>query len=100
MTEDHRRWQRKVEEESQQLREQRMKAIARADELQQRLRVSEQAKEAAELRLSKEVNSLTQKQAVKEKETIYRLESAEEAHYKSIQELRDLLTAQYRLGAK
>ena len=98
--EDHRKWQRAVEEESQQLREQRMKAIARADELQQRLRVSDQSRKDAELRLTKEVASLKQRQIVKEKEMAYRLESAEEAHYKSIQELRDLLTAQYKFGAK
>ena len=100
MSENHQAWKRKVEEEAKQLREQRMDAIVRVDELQQRLRVSEQTMEAAELRLTKELVALEQRQNIKEKEIIYHIGNAEEAHSKSIQELRDLLTAQYKLGAK
>lgn len=74
--------------------------MADADNLKQKLRLSQQGKEAAELRLLQELATLERKQGVKEKEMRYRLESSEEAHQKSIQELRNLLTAQHKVGTK
>ena len=71
-----------------------------SDELQQRLRASEQAREAAERRLDKEVAVLAQRHALREKELLFRLEASEEAHWKSAQELRELLTAQHRVGTR
>lgn len=100
LAEEHRKWQKQVQEESQQLREQKIKTMAHADELQHRLRSSEQAKEAAEMKLVQELTSLEHRQEVREREMAYRLESAEMAHQKSIQELRSLLTVQHRVGTK
>lgn len=100
LSEEHRRWQRQVQEEGQKLREQKIKAMAETDGLKQKLRQSNQAKEAAEMRLVQELASMERKQEVREREIKYRLESAEEAHHKSIQELRGLLAAQHKVGAK
>lgn len=89
-----------MQEESEKLREQKIKAMGDADNLKQRLRQSLQGKEAAELRLLQELAAMERKQEVKEREVRYRLESSEEAHQKSIQELRSLLTAQHKVGTK
>jgi len=97
---EHRRLQKKLEEDSLELRDQRIKAVNRAEELQHKLRESELSREAAEAKLAKEVKFMEQNQAIREKELKCRLASAEEAHIGSMQELRDLLNAQYRLGAK
>ena len=74
--------------------------MAAADRLQQQMRTSEQAKEAVELKLVQEVTMLERKFEVKEKELTCRLQSAEEVHQKSIQELRGLLRNQHRVGTK
>ena len=74
--------------------------MSHADEIQQKLRASEQVKEATEIKLMKELGCLQQKLEMKQKEMTYRLESSEEAHQKSIQELKDLLASQHRVGAK
>lgn len=74
--------------------------MAHADDLKQKLRFSEQAREAAELKLVQELVSLERKLVVREKEMAYRLEGSEEAHQKSIQELRGLLTAQLNMSTK
>ena len=100
LADEHRKWQREVQAESQDLREQKIKAMGQVDELTQRLRKSEQAKEAAEMKRVQELATLEQRQEMKGKEMVYRLESSEDAHRKSIQELRNLLTAQHRVGAK
>ncbi len=100
LTEEHRKWQKQVQEESTLLRKQKIKAMSHADEFQQKVRHSEQGKEAAELKLVQEISAMAQRQEMREKEMAYRLESCEEAHQKSIQELRQLLTAQHRVGAK
>lgn len=54
VAEEHRKWQRQVQEEGQQMREGRMKALARCEELQQRLRQAEEEREAVERKLNKE----------------------------------------------
>lgn len=100
VAEDHRKWKQRMEEECQQLREQRLTSAGRCDELQQRLRATEKAREAAERRLDKEVAVLAQRHALHEKELLFRLEASEEAHWKSVQELRELLTAQHRVGTR
>ena len=100
LSEELRRFQRQVQEETQSLRQQKIKAMASADNLMQKLRVSQQGKEAAELRLLQELAAMERKQEVKEKEIKYRLESSEEAHQRSIQELRGLLTAQHKVGTR
>lgn len=100
LADEHRKWQKQVQAESQDLREQKIKAMGQVDELKQKLRKSEQAKEAAEMKRVQELATLEQRQEMKGKEMGYRLESSEEAHRKSIQELRNLLTAQHRVGAK
>ncbi len=97
---EHRKWQKQVQEASQDLREQKIKALGQADSLKQKLRLSEQARETAEMKLVQGLATLERKQEVKEKEMVYRLESSEEAHGKSIQELRNLMTAQHRVGTK
>ncbi len=97
---EHRRLQKRLEQDSLELREQRIKAVNRAEELQQKLKDSELSREAAEAKLTKEIKFMEQNQAIKEKELKCRLASAEEAHIGSMQELRDLLNTQYRLGAK
>lgn len=86
--------------ESHDLREKKIKAMGQADDLKQKLRVSEKAREAAEMKRVQELATQEQKQEMRAKEIVYRLESSEEAHCKSIQELRNLLTAQHRVGAK
>ena len=58
VAEEHRRWQRQVQEEGQQLREGRMKVLARCEELQQRVRQAEEEREAVERKLTKEVSLL------------------------------------------
>lgn len=100
LTDEHRKWQKQVQEDSQNLREQRMKALSQIDNLKQKLRVSEQAKEAAEMKLVQELDTLEHKLEVREKDMAYRLESCEGSHRKSIHELRNLLTSQHRVGAK
>ena len=100
LTDEHRKWQKQVQEDSQNLREQRMKALSQIDNLKQKLRVSEGAKEAAEVKLVQELATLEHKLEVREKDMSYRLESCEGSHRKSIHELRNLLTAQHRVGAK
>lgn len=100
LAEEHRKWQKQVQGESQELREQKIKALGEVDSLKQRLRLSEQAKEAAEVKLVQEMGTLERRQEMKEKEMVYRLESSEDTHRKSIQELRNLLTAQHRVGTK
>ncbi len=74
--------------------------MSEADRIQQQLRASEQAKEATELKLVQEVTTLERRFEVKEKELTCRLQSSEETHQKSIQELRGLLKAQHRVGTK
>ena len=97
---EHRRVQKKLEEDSLEMREQRIKAVHRVEELQKKLKDSELSREAAEAKLSKEIRFMEQNLAIRERELKCRLASAEEAHIGSMQELRDLLNAQYRLGAK
>lgn len=97
---EHRQWQKKFQEDSERLREEKVKAMARASELEQRLKQAKQAKEAESLKTVRELTALEQKQEVREKELAYRLEGSEEAHQKSIQELRNLLAAQHRVGAR
>lgn len=100
LDEEHRRWQRRVQEEAQKLREEKLKAMSESSNLQQQLRASEQAREAAELKLVQEVTALEKKCELREKELNCRLQSSEEAHQKSIYELRGLLKAQHRVGTK
>lgn len=100
LADEHRKWQKQVQEESHGLREQKIKAMGQADDLKQKLRLSEKSREAAEMKRVQELATLEQRQEMKEKEIAYRLESSEEAHRKSIQELRSLLTAQHRVGTK
>ena len=100
LAEDHRKWKHQVEEECHQLREQRLTFARQCDELQQKLRASEQAREAAERRLTKEVAVLAQRHQLREKELLFRLEGSEDAHRKSTQELRELLTAQHHVGTR
>lgn len=100
LADQHRKWQKQVQAESHDLREQKIKAMGQADDLKQRLRVSEQAREATEMKRVQELATQEQRQEMREKEMVYRLESSEEAHRKSIQELRNLLIAQHRVGAK
>ena len=100
LDEEHRKWQRQVQEETQKLREEKLRAMSEADHLQQQLRASEQAKEGAELKLIQEVTALERKYEVREKELNCRIQSSEESHQKSIHELRGLLKAQHRVGTK
>lgn len=74
--------------------------MATVDEVKQKLRLSEQGKEAAEMKLAQELATLERRQEVRDREMAYRLEGSEKAHQKSIQELRSLLTAQHRMGTR
>ena len=97
---DHRKWQRQVQEEMHNLREQKIKMMSQCDEVRQKLRVSEQARETSEARLVKEVACLKQKHEMKEKDLLCRLESSEKTHQKAIHELRNLVSAQHKVGTR
>ena len=100
MTQDHRNSQRRVQEEIQQFQQQKISLIGENKELQQKLRQSEHAREAVEMKLIKETSELNQRRNTAERELVCRLESSEEAHQRSIQELRELMASQYRVGAR
>lgn len=100
LEEEYRKRQKKFVEEMEQLKEDKMKLMNQCEEFQQKLRLSDQSREAAQLKLIRELATLAQRHDMKEKELLVRLESSEEAHRKSAQELRDLLSAQHRVGAR
>ena len=100
VAEEHRKWQRQVQEEGQQLREARMRVAAKCEELQRRVGQVEEERDAMERKLNKECTAQVQHLELKEKEALYRLHSSEQVHQKAIQELRDALTSQQRIGAR
>ena len=100
LEEEYRKRQKKFVEEMEQLKEDKLKLMNQSEEFQQKLRLSEQSKEATEMRLVRELATLAQRHNMKEKELLFRLESSEEAHRKSAQELRDMLSAQHRVGTR
>lgn len=100
LEEEFRKRQKKFVEEMEQLKEDKLKLMNQSEEFQQKLRLSEQSKEATEMRLVRELATLAQRHNMKEKELLFRLESSEEAHRKSAQELRDMLSAQHRVGTR
>lgn len=68
--------------------------------MNRRVRCAEQARETMERKLAQEVATSQQQQTLKEKEFSHRLENSGDAHRQNTQELRQLLTAQRRIGAK
>ena len=100
LEEEYRKRQKRFIEEMEQLKSDKMKLMTECEEIQHKLRESDQSKEAIELRLVGELATLAQRHNMKEKELVYRLESVEETHRKSVQQLRDMLSAQHRVGAR
>ena len=100
LEEEFRKRQKKFIKEMEQLKEDKLKIMNQCEEFQQKLRLSEQSREATEMRLVRELATLAQRHNMKEKELLFRLESSEEAHRKSAQELRDMLSAQHRVGTR
>ncbi|XP_065828624.1 sodium channel and clathrin linker 1-like isoform X2 [Oscarella lobularis] len=82
------------------MREERFKLLGDLEGLQHRLKTAEQAKEAAERKIAREAAAWQQRHDLKEKEFGQRLEGSGEAHRQTSQELRHLLSAQQRIGAK
>lgn len=100
LEEEYRQRQKKFIEEMEQLKEDKMRLMNECEEVQQKMRLSDQARESAEVRLVRELATLAQRHDMKEKELTFRLESSEEAHRKSAQQLRDMLSAQHRVGTR
>lgn len=100
LEEEYRKRQKKFIDEIEQLKVDKMKLLSEFDEIEQKLRHSEQSKEAAEIRLVQELATLAQRHTMKEKEMTARLESSDEAHQKSTQQLRDMISAQHRVSTR
>ena len=98
--EDYRKRLKKYVEEMELLKEDKLKLMNECENFQQQLRHIEQSKEAGELRLTRELATLAQRHDMKEKELLFRLESSEDAHRNSAQQLRDMIAAQHRVGTR
>ncbi|XP_062518742.1 sodium channel and clathrin linker 1-like isoform X3 [Corticium candelabrum] len=88
------------DQECEQLRDERIKLLGDLDQTNRQARTAEQSREAMERKLAQEVATLQQQQAIKEKEFSHQLENSGDAHRQNTHELRQLLTAQRRIGAK
>lgn len=100
LEEEFRKRQKRLVEEMEQLKEGKMKLMNQCEEYLQKIRLSEQSKEATEMRMVRELATLAQRHNMKEKQLLFRLESSEEAHRKSAQEMRNMLSAQHRAGTR
>ena len=98
--EDYRKRLKKYVEDMELLKEDKLKLMNECESYQQQLRHSEQSREAAELKLVRELAALVQRHEMKEKELLFRLESSEDAHRYSAQQLREMIAAQHRVGTR
>ncbi|XP_068701911.1 sodium channel and clathrin linker 1-like isoform X1 [Montipora foliosa] len=89
-----------LEEENEEISESRIQLIDEIDKLKRELLSATQVKENAQHQCVTEVETLKQQHELREKEFETRLRSVEETNRRSVNELRDMLTAQQKLGAQ
>ncbi len=90
----------KHQEKVQQFQQEKMKLIGDIKEHQQKIRQSEQLREAVEMGVIRERVEWTQKYELVQRELLNRLENSEEAHQRSVHELREVMAAQHKIGVK
>ncbi len=84
----------------QQFQQEKMKLIGDIKEHQQKIRQSEQSREAVEMSVIRERVEWTQKCDLVQRELLSRLENSEEAHQRSVHELREVMAAQHKIGIR
>jgi len=89
-----------LEEENEEISDNRLQLIDEIDKQKRELLSARQAKEAAEHQCVTEVDSLKQQHEIREREFESRLRNVEEMNRRSVNELREMLTAQQKLGAQ
>lgn len=89
-----------LEEENEEMSDNRLQLIDEIDKQKRELLSARQAKDTAEHQCITEVASLKQQHELRENEFESRLRSVEEMNRRSINELREMLTAQQKLGAQ
>lgn len=89
-----------LEEENEEISDNRLQLIGEIDKQKRELLQAKQAKEAAEHQCTLEVSSLNQRFEQREREFESRLRNVEEMNRQSVNELRDMLNGQQKLGAQ
>lgn len=97
---DLKRRLKELEEENVQMSDSRIQLIGEIDNLKRELLSAKQVKEQAQHQCVTEVESLKQQHEVREREFETRLRGVEEMNRRSVNELREMLTAQQKLGAQ
>ncbi|KAL9973731.1 hypothetical protein ACROYT_G020221 [Oculina patagonica] len=88
-----------LEEENEEISDNRLQLIDEIDKQKRELLSATQAKEAAEHQCITEVASLKQQHELREREFESRLRNVEEMNRQSVNELREMLNGQQKLGA-
>lgn len=89
-----------LEEENEEISDNRLQLIGEIDQQKRELLQAKQVKEAAEHQCTLEVSSLNQRFEQREREFESRLRNVEEMNRQSVNELRDMLNGQQKLGAQ
>ncbi|KAJ7389653.1 Sodium channel and clathrin linker 1 [Desmophyllum pertusum] len=89
-----------LEEENEEMSDNRLELIDEIDKRKRELLSSKQAKEAAEHQCITEVASLKQQHELREREFESRLRNVEEMNRQSVNELREMLNGQQKLGSQ
>lgn len=97
---DLKRRLKELEEENVQMSDSRIQLIGEIDKLKRELLSAKQVKEQAQHQCVTEVESLKQQHEVREREFETRLRGVEEMNRRSVNELREMLTGQQKLGAQ
>lgn len=89
-----------LEEENEEMSDNRLQLIDEIDKQKREILSAKQAKETAEHHCVTEVASLKQQHELRESEFDSRLRNIEEMNRRAVNELREMLTAQQKLGAQ
>lgn len=89
-----------LEEENEEMSDNRLQLIDEIDKQKRELLSARQAKEAAEHQCTTEVASLKQQHELRERDFESRLRNVEEMNRQSVNELREMLNGQQKLGAQ
>lgn len=89
-----------LEEENEEISDNRLQLIDEIDKQKRELLQAKQAKETAEHQCTLEVSSLNQRLEQREREFESRLRNVEEMNRQSVNELREMLNGQQKLGAQ
>jgi len=100
LSDQHRESLKKHHNEVQKYQQQRLAIMSELKELQQRLKQSEQYRESLELQLIRERAEMTKKHEQTVRELSNRIECSEEAHHRSVLELREVMAAQQRVSVR